>query len=151
MDLTDAHERQIAADPPTVWSLVADLGSPADRLWPGRPWPPLVFDGPLAPGVTGRHGAVRHRCTAVDVGKLVEFAFTANGIVGHHRFLVRPGVDGGTLLRHELEATARGASLVFWRTVVRPAHGAIIERVLDNAEAISAGTAGIEIAAGRPR
>ena len=93
------------------------------------------------PGTEAEHGPVHHRCEAVEHGSSVEWSFTVAGIDGHHRFLVSPGAEGGTQLRHELEGTAPPDDVALWRSPILPGHAAVIEGVLDVAERAVTGTA----------
>lgn len=100
-------------------------------LWPSARWPALKFDRPLGVGADGGHGLVRYSCTDHVPGKRVEFTFAPSfGLVGTHTLEVVPGG-----LRHTLTGRATGSMRVLWPLVIRWMHDALIEDLLDNAEA----------------
>lgn len=138
--ILNVHERVFSAAPADVGALLETLGADDDRLWPGPPsgrWPRMRLAGGLTPGARGGHGPVRYRVVEHVPGERVRFAFEpgglSRGLVGHHRFELeaRPGA---TVLRHVIEAEARGAASVRWALLVRPLHDALIEDALDLAE-----------------
>ncbi len=138
--IRNVHERALAASPAEVGELVESLASPADRLWPLRRWPPMVLDRGLEVGSDGGHGPVRYRVDRHEPGHELAFAFTpAFPIRGEHRceIVERPG--GGTLLRHVLEGKPYGWLRLGWPLCFRWLHDALIEDLLDRAEAELAG------------
>lgn len=72
---------------------------------------------------------------------MIRFRFAPSlGVDGTHTFVVVP--DGeGSVLRHELEARTRGRMRLLWPLAVRWLHDALLEDLLDRAEAEVAGAA----------
>jgi hypothetical protein len=131
----NVHERRIAAPVHEVGALLGSLGSPDDRLWPDDRWPPLELDAPLGPGAAGGHADIRYTVTEYRPGGRVVFAFDPpTGLVGTHRFEVEAHPDGGSVLRHVLEAQPRGSMRLLAPLAVRWLHDALIEDALDRAE-----------------
>lgn len=131
----NTHERHVRARPEQLGALLDGLAGPEDRLWPAGAWPPLRLDRPLAVGAAGGHGPIRYAVEAYTPGTLVRFRFTPSmGVDGTHTFHVLPE-GGGSVLRHELAATPSGRMRLAWPVVVRWLHDALIEDLLDRAEA----------------
>jgi hypothetical protein len=63
----------------------------------------------------------------------------SRGLDGTHRFEV-DAVPGGAVLRHLIQADARGWAGVRWRLVLGPLHDALMEDALDQAERSLTGT-----------
>jgi hypothetical protein len=123
-----------------VSELVETLASPADRLWPLRRWPPMVLDRGLEVGSNGGHGPVRYAVARHEPGRELAFAFTpAFPIRGEHRCEIVARPDGGTLLSHVLEGKPYGWLRIGWPLCFRWLHDALIEDLLDRAEAELAG------------
>ncbi|TWP50269.1 SRPBCC family protein [Lentzea tibetensis] len=115
--------------------LSGDAGFAIDRiqeLWPPA-WGRMEFDRPLGVGADGGHGPIRYRCTAIEPGRRVEFAFT--GLTGTHVLEA-----DGTTLRHTLLGDFPLLPRLRWAFVIRWLHDACLEDFLDRAET----------AAGRP-
>lgn len=142
MKVSNVHERWLPAAPETVWVLLDGLGGAQDRLWPHETWPAMVLDRPLACGARGGHGPVRYAVEAYDHGRRVTFRFSDQGLLagidGLHFFEVEER-DDGCVLRHVIDANARGLLVWRWHLVVRPLHDALIEEALDKAEAAITG------------
>ncbi len=133
----NVHERRIAAPVEEVGALLADMGSPADRLWPADRWPPLELDAPVGPGARGGHAVIRYTVTEYLPGRRLEFTFDPpTGLVGTHSFEVEEHPDGGSVLRHVLEAQPHGAMRLLVPLAVRRLHDALIEDALDRAERV---------------
>jgi hypothetical protein len=115
----NVHVRQLPASADVVGELVDE---PA-RMWPRR-WPPLRDD---------RIGFLRHEPLEHVPGRRRRFRITGpSGFSGWHGWDVET-TDGGTLLRHEVEAECRGWVRLAWPLVIRPIHDALHEDVLDEA------------------
>lgn len=140
----DSHERVLRASPQAVGALLDRLGSADDELWPAQHWPRLELDRALELGARGGHGPFRYHVVEYEPGRLVRFRFTAPpGYVGHHEFFVEPAADqgpGAVRLRHVITLSfATLNARLTWPLVWRPLHDALIEELLDRAEATLAG------------
>ena len=56
MNMSNVHERTIAAPAERVGALLDTLASADDKFWPHENWPGVKFNLPLQVGVTGGHG-----------------------------------------------------------------------------------------------
>jgi hypothetical protein len=130
------HSREFVATPAQVGALLDGLASEHDRLWPRETWPPMVLDRPLGVGATGGHGPIRYVVDDYEAGRRVRFRFLApEGFTGTHAFdaaEVRPGL---VRLRHTIAMRVSGAGRVLWPLAIRPLHDALVEDLLDQAEA----------------
>jgi hypothetical protein len=140
MRILNIHQRVLRSPPGEVGALLGTLASPDDQLWPGPPqgrWPRMSLDGPLAPGARGGHGPIRYRTVETVPARRVVFEFEQRGwsreLVGTHRFEV-DAVPAGAVLRHVIQADAKGWGSVRWRLVLGPLHDALMEDALDQAE-----------------
>lgn len=133
--VVNVHERHLHAPPAHVGRLLDTLAGPHDRLWPVASWPPLRLDRPLAVGATGGHGPIRYTVDTYLPGTAACFRFAPSLGDGGHCLLVLPGDGGGTVLRHELKAELCGRMRLAWPVAVRWLHDALIEDLLDRAEA----------------
>lgn len=133
--IRNVHERRIEVEPARVGELLDALAGDEDPLWPSPEWPPLVLDAPLGIGAQGGHGPVRYRVQEFVPGRRVVFGFHRSvGIDGTHALEVE--ADGGaTVLRHVLRGRARAGMRIAWPLTVEPVHDALIEDLLDRAEA----------------
>lgn len=110
-------------------ALIDTLAGPDDRLWPGRPWPPLRLDRPLGVGAAGGHGPVGYTVEEYEPGRRVRFRFTApRGFDGHHDFRA-----DGPELRHRIVMRVTGLARLTWPLFFRPLHDALLEEALDRA------------------
>ncbi|OHU80728.1 hypothetical protein BKG84_12835 [Mycobacteroides chelonae] len=119
-----------------VSPLFATLGTPADRFWPGTDWSPMVLDRAASKGAHGGHGGIRYTCTAHLPNRLVEFTFDdVNGraVDGRHVLEAVPR-RAGTLVRHTLDLECSASDWIELKTLVVPAHDAVVEQLLDNIE-----------------
>ncbi len=100
----------------------------------------MRLDSGLEAGSKGGHGPVRYRVVRHTPAREVAFAFTPEfPLEGEHRFDVRPGAGGGTILRHSLEGRPGGWMRIGWPLFFRWLHDALVEDALDRAEAEVAG------------
>jgi hypothetical protein len=125
MKIFNRHERLIAAPPERIAPLIADF----DLSWPTR----------LAPAPTPQDDRT------YDAGLMVWQEYDRPGAVrafrvvspdelrGGHWFELIPA-DGGTLLRHTIEATATGRFETIWAERIEPRHNQILEAILDNVQ-----------------
>ncbi len=133
--MRNVHERVIAAPVEEVGALLAGVGRPDDRLWPGHDWMPMTLDRPVGVGARGGHADIRYSVTAYQPGRRVVFAFEPPTLLtGWHALEVEPGPDGSTLVRHVLEAQPHGSFRLLLPLVVRWVHDAVVEDLLDRAE-----------------
>ncbi|WP_405410661.1 SRPBCC family protein [Streptomyces decoyicus] len=141
MGVYHVHERVLPVPRAEVGLLLDGLSGDTDRLWPGRDWPPMLLDGPLAPGAAGGHGPVRYTVAAHVPGQWVRFTFSGpRGFHGFHEFTVHPAGPDRTLLRHTLAMQARGPARLSWPPAFRHLHDAALEDGLDRAEHACTGT-----------
>lgn len=138
MAVRNVHRRVLAVRPDEAETLLRGLASHEDRMWPGDLWWPQRFEGGLVAGAKGGHGPVRYQVESVAPRSVV-YRFPRRGwFRGTHRFDLAPHA-GGTELVHTLEGTLHGRGHVLWPVMVRWLHDALLEDVLDRAEA-AAGT-----------
>ena len=138
MRIYSLHQRDLAVPARRVASLLEELGTGRDRLWPSNHWPPLLLDRPIAIGASGGHGPIRYDVECLEPGS-VRFRLTGPpGFTGTHEFDV--AVTGsGCRLRHVIDGSIRGWMLLRWPLVFGPLHHALMEDALDNAERAVAG------------
>jgi hypothetical protein len=136
--IRNVHTRKVDASPDQVGALMNTLSSPDDRLWPHDRWPRMFFDRPLQVGAVGGHGPIRYSVSEFEPGKSVVFTFDPKiGLKGTHRIVLAKADDGGTVVRHELDAESLGSMRVLWPLAVRWMHDAVVEDALDHAEAFA--------------
>ncbi|MFI0713736.1 SRPBCC family protein [Streptomyces inhibens] len=141
MGVYNVHERVLPVPGAEAGLLIDGLSGDADRLWPRPDWPPMLFDGPLAPGASGGHGPVRYTVAAYVPGQWVRFTFRGpRGFHGFHEYTVHPLGPDRTLLRHTLAMHARGPARLSWPLAFRHLHDAALEDSLDRAEHACTGT-----------
>lgn len=134
--VVNVHERRLPVPADEVGRLLDRLGGPEDPLWPTPTWVRMVLDGPVAVGAAGGHGPIRYRVTCHEPGRRVEFTFDPGvGLVGTHTCSVRPTSPTTSVLRHVIDAETSGRMRGLWPLVVRPLHDAVVEDLLDRAEA----------------
>ncbi len=137
------HERVLPATPETVGALLDRLGSANDVIWPSDHWPAMELDKPLQVGARGGHGPIRYYVVEYEPGHAVEFRFSGPpGFAGGHEFLVeRADLDGrpAARLRHVVALKPLGDARYTWPLVYRPLHDALMEDLLDRAEAVVTG------------
>lgn len=131
--IRNVHERWFPVSPDLVWDLLVDVGSTSDTVWPRENWLPMKLDAPLNVGISGGHGAVRYRCTALVPLRLIEFTFDSLGgraFDGHHAFEVLDR-RSGVLLRHTIDAEVPARKTKWWfRLFVQPTHDVVTEELL---------------------
>ena len=133
--IVNLHHRALAAPPEEAGRLIDSLASDDDRLWPRDSWPAMRFDRPLGVGARGGHAFVRYRVVQYLPGERITFAFDPRiGVSGTHTFEVVPRRDGGSELRHAMEASAHGRVRLTWPLAIRWLHDACLEDALDRAE-----------------
>ena len=135
MKVVNVHQRLLHASADQVGELLATLGTPEDRLWPGNGWPRMRLDRPLAVGAQGGHGPIRYRVEAWEPGRSVRFRFTQQGVDGWHAFEVLDGTAQHCVLEHRLEARFTGKALLGWALAIRWLHDACVEDLLSRAQA----------------
>jgi hypothetical protein len=131
----NVHTRELAVTSEQAGVLLDSLAGDTDRLWPGRTWPAMRFDRPLAVGAIGGHGPIRYRIEAYVPGVWIRFRFTApRGFDGFHEYTVRETPDGHVTMQHLCAMRLRGSSRLSWPLFYRPMHDALIEDSIDLAE-----------------
>jgi hypothetical protein len=96
----------------------------------------MVLDKPLGVGARGGHGPIRYVVEEYRPGRQVVFRFTRpEGFHGTHSFVLNVQQDGCEL-RHAIEMSVSGLSLLTWPLVFRPLHDALLEDSLDKLEAL---------------
>ena len=136
MKVVNVHQRLLYASPAQVGALIDSLASPADVLWPGRAWPRMRFDRPLAVGAAGGHGPIRYTVESYLPGQSIRFRFTApTGFDGWHGFEVLEATHSHCVLEHRIEMKARGRGLLTWVLAVKHLHNACVEDALSQAQA----------------
>jgi hypothetical protein len=136
MRILNVHQRELAAPHAEVGALLDSLASDDDALWPGRMWPRMHFDRPLAVGASGGHGPVAYAVEDYRPGQMIQFRFLGpRGFHGHHRFELVSSSESKTLLRHTIDARITGPALITWPVAIRPLHDALLEDALAQAQA----------------
>ena len=139
--IENVHRRVLRAPAERAGALLDTLSGPDDRLWPAPPWPPLRFDGPLAPGATGGHGPIHYTVEEYRPGSRARFRFVPpTGVDGTHELSVIPVDAHRVEVRHTLVGTPSGAMRLGWPLVIRWLHDALLEDLLDNVERELTGT-----------
>ena len=122
IEIHNVHERTLPVPADAVWRMLEALGGPDDRLWPRDRWPPITIDGGLVPGARGHHSFVRYTVAGAEPGRRVRFRLRdMPGMNGEHGFEVLPAGDGASVLRHVVDAEARGPLEVVLAADRRPA------------------------------
>lgn len=135
MRVLNVHQRVLAAPTPIVGKLIDSLASPQDALWPCAQWPPMQFDRPLQVGAIGGHGPIRYFVEAYELGRNIQFKFTAPaGFLGYHRYDIEERGPDQTCLWHVLSMQTEGPALITWPLIFKWLHDALIEDSLDRAE-----------------
>lgn len=123
MKILNVHKRTFDATPEQLAALVADL----DVIWPkhmGRPPRPegggRLRAGPMVWQEFDRPGAAR-------AWRVV----SPPQLQGHHRFEIEP-VEGGTVLRHTVDAEVADGHEALWTEGIEPGHDLLQEAILDN-------------------
>lgn len=134
------NSRTIAAPASAVGGLLDLLGTPDDLLWPTTTWPPVRFDRPLGVGADGGHGPVRYIVVGYEPGHRIRFKFTRPFPVdGYHELTVEDAGEDQCRLTHVLAARTHGAMRLGWPIGWRWLHDALLEDLLDRAEAATTG------------
>lgn len=145
--IRNVHERLTPGKPAAAAELLETIAEPGNPLWPSDRWPPLVLDNGLEPGSDGGHGPVRYHVTDHRPGRSISFAFDpAGGIRGGHTFSIEAVDDGRA--SEATDSAAADAGRVRWRhelvierpsalvrTTIVPLHDALLEDLLDGADA----------------
>jgi len=133
MEMSNIHERTIAAPAARVGALLDTLASADDRFWPHENWPQVKFDRPLQVGATGGHGTGLYSVSTYSPGRHVRFEF--GGVrQGFHEFTLHEVDDTTCLLRHTTKAKLTLNTAFRWYFLIRPMHNALLEDLLDKVE-----------------
>lgn len=137
-EVHNVHRREFAVPLSAVQSLLKEVGTKRDQLWPRGQWPPMRF--PQEGGVGG-HGPIRYRVQSRSPAE-VRFLFCQSALwSGGHTLRVRP-TPKGAVLEHVIEARLTWPGLLVWHLAVRPLHDALLEDALDNAQRLLTGGVG---------
>jgi hypothetical protein len=135
MQVLNIHERELHTSPERVGALIDALSSAEDEVWPKHLWSPMIFDRPLSVGATGGHGPVRYFVETYTPGRMIKFRFTGpKGFNGYHLLNIANINTQSCTLRHTLEMTTHGKSIISWPLMFRPMHDALIEDAFNLAE-----------------
>ncbi|MFT4035629.1 MAG: hypothetical protein QM679_08650 [Patulibacter sp.] len=135
------HSRSLPCSAEQAGALLGQIAGEASPLWPVDRWPAMVLDRALSVGAHGGHADVRYCVTAYTPGRRVEFTFERGGrLDGTHTLEVVPGEQSGTcVMRHVITGRLVGSGKLAWPLAIRPMHDALIEDLLDRAEASARG------------
>jgi hypothetical protein len=126
--VASVHKRRFDASPQRLAALVADFGAV---------WPTQIAPAPRAEGGLLRVPTMRwqefDRPGALRAFRVV----SPPEMRGEHWFEVER-VEGGTVLRHTIDAEASGSYEAIWRNQIEPLHDRVLEAMLDNIEQIVA-------------
>ena len=133
MEMSNIHERTIAACAARVGALLDTLASADDKFWPHENWPRVKFNLPLQVGATGGHGTGPYTVSSYTPGQHIRFEF-GGGRQGFHEFTVQQTDDTTCVLRHITNAKLKSNSAWRWYLLIRPLHNALIEDLFDKVE-----------------
>ena len=134
MRVRNLHSRNFGQSPELVGRRLDSLSARGDGLWPHERWPRMVLDQPLGVGASGGHGPIRYTVEEYEPGRQVVFRFTRpKGFHGTHSFTLNV-LEDGCELRHAIEMSVSGPTLLTWHLVYRPLHDALLEDSLDKVE-----------------
>ena len=133
MEMSNVHERMIAASAARVGALLDTLASPDDKFWPHENWPRVKFDLPLQVGATGGHGTGPYTVSSYTPGRHIRFEFGGGG-QGFQEFTLQEFSDMTCMLRHGTKARLTFKSAWRWYFHIRPLHDALIEDLFDKVE-----------------
>jgi hypothetical protein len=138
--VANVHERRVTGAVEKLSGMISSISGPNDTLWPSDAWPPMRLDQALTVGSTGGHGPIRYTVESYDPGRSVSFRFADGlGLVGTHCLTVEQHSDSTAVVRHEINGRVTGSMRVLWPLAIRWLHDALVEDLLDNAEAAVAG------------
>jgi hypothetical protein len=133
MNMSNVHERTIAAPAERVGALLDTLASADDKFWPHENWPGVKFNLPLQVGVTGGHGTGPYTVSSHTPGRHIRFEF-GGGRQGFHEFMLQEVDDMTCLLQHATKGKLTFNSAWRWYFRIRPLHNALIEDLFDKVE-----------------
>lgn len=137
----NVHERLLPLAADHVGELLETLASDDDQIWSSPVVEPIELDRGLELGSQGGHGPVRYHVVEHTPGRAVWFEFEPGiGLEGRHGFEVVEA-DGGTLLRHTIDAKLVGIGHLTWPLGVRAVHDTALEDMLDHVEMMATGVA----------
>lgn len=134
--IRNVHSRLTEGPLDAAGELLEGIPDRSNPLWPADRWPALILNDGLNLGSTGGHGPIPYTVTDHTPGRSVTFTFAAaSGMAGWHRLSVESAGEQ-VLWVHQLEITGMHTSV---RAVIVPQHDALLEDLLDAAEATMAG------------
>lgn len=139
-NVVSVHETFIACSAQEAGALLDRFDEAASPCWPHAAWPRDAFDGPLAVGALGGHGATRYRVVAYRPGRELVFRFESPaGFEGVHGLRIEAGGEG-TTVTHFTRLRLSLYHFCMWHCVVRWVHDALIGDLLDGMERHLTGT-----------
>jgi len=139
--VTNVHQRELSCSAAIAGTLIDQLASERDVLWPHDRWPAMRFDRPLGVGATGGHGPIGYTIDVYEPGRSIRFRFTKPaGFRGTHKFEIKAEAADRVTLRHSIEMQTIGGAYWSWLFAIRPLHNALLEDALDRAEAFCGDT-----------
>ena len=129
MEISNRHERIVAAAPERVAALIADL----DRVWPVEIAPAPRRQGPRLYDAGLMLWEEFDRPAAARAFRVIR----PDELRAEHWFELEHA-GGGTVLRHTIEGSAAGRYEAIWRERIEPLHDRILEALLDNVESAAA-------------
>lgn len=135
MKVLNLHERTLPVAAERVGTLLDQLASPHDPLWPRRFWPRMKFDRPLGVGARGGHGPIRYDVESYARSRAITFRFTGpRGFDGYHALEITAVSPNEAQVKHILAMRAHGLAQLTWPLVFRPLHDALVEDAFTTAE-----------------
>ncbi|TCK26906.1 DUF2867 domain-containing protein [Pseudonocardia endophytica] len=132
----NVHSREFDVPVAEAGALLDTLGGPDDVLWPSPWWPAMHLDQPLRSGSAGGHGPIRYRVGRYEPGRLLECGVDPGvGLDGTHTFTVEAVGADRCRIRHEIDGRTTGTMRLGWPLAVRWLHDAVLEDLLDRADA----------------
>ncbi|KTT03113.1 hypothetical protein SB14R_18140 [Pseudomonas oryzihabitans] len=129
------HQRSLHCTPAAVGALLAGFDAADSPLWPHATWPRDRFDGPMAEGSIGGHGATRYRLERYLPSQEALFRFISpQGYHGVHGFRIVALDHEHTCLSHFTCLHLSPYHWLMWHLLVRWVHDALINDLLDSAE-----------------
>lgn len=135
MHVHNKHARTFSRPAEEVFGSLAELGTPADALWPAPSIPFERTPGPLRVGFTREsHGIIHAVLDELEPGRRVVWRADQPFLKGTHGFEVTP-TAAGCYVEHVLDADLAWWFVPVWGVKVRAVHDRIVERLFDRIEA----------------
>jgi hypothetical protein len=138
--MQNIQHRLIDAPAEKLGTLLDQMATPDDRVWPAPAWSRLVLDAGLTPGSRGGHGLIRYSVAEYEPGRRIRFSFEPGlGLDGYHELLITTEGPNRCRLAHTIAATVEGRMRLLWPLMIRWMHEALLQDLLDNAEHAATG------------